>query len=269
MADPGGPVAALPMYDWPEVRWATDALWAALRDRLRADGVPAPEGLERGLSAEEGWLHPGLLFGQTCGWPYVRQLRGAVMIVATPGYTADGCAGTDYCSMILVRRDEPADRMAGMAGRTAAVNSPTSLSGWLALKLAAAAARTAIGRVVLSGSHRESLRLVARGEDDLCAVDAVCWELACAHEPATAEALRVLATTPPAPALPFICAGATDAATLAALRRALAAVLADPALAEVRAALLLSGAMSTDARAYDRVLALERAAGGTGFGAVV
>ena len=37
-----GAGAALPMYDWPELTDATDRLWAALRDGLRAEGVAAP-----------------------------------------------------------------------------------------------------------------------------------------------------------------------------------------------------------------------------------
>jgi hypothetical protein len=32
-------IAALPMYDWPEVRPETDAEWAAIRDRLRKEGI--------------------------------------------------------------------------------------------------------------------------------------------------------------------------------------------------------------------------------------
>ena len=40
----------LPMYDWPELRDATDGLWAALRDALRAEGVAAPEALSRDIS---------------------------------------------------------------------------------------------------------------------------------------------------------------------------------------------------------------------------
>ena len=42
-----GGVAALPMYDWPEIAPATDRLWAALRDHLRAAGVAAPDALTR------------------------------------------------------------------------------------------------------------------------------------------------------------------------------------------------------------------------------
>ena len=38
-------VAALPMYDWPEVRAETDALWAAIGDGLRNAGLDAPAGI--------------------------------------------------------------------------------------------------------------------------------------------------------------------------------------------------------------------------------
>ncbi|MGN6537639.1 MAG: phosphate ABC transporter substrate-binding protein, partial [Mesorhizobium sp.] len=36
-------IAALPMYDWPEVRAEVDAQWARLRDALRRRGVDAPD----------------------------------------------------------------------------------------------------------------------------------------------------------------------------------------------------------------------------------
>jgi len=35
------------MYDWPEVRAATDEIWHALRDWLRGRGFDAPDELER------------------------------------------------------------------------------------------------------------------------------------------------------------------------------------------------------------------------------
>ena len=36
-------IAALPMYDWPEVRGETDALWVKIRDALQARGIAAPD----------------------------------------------------------------------------------------------------------------------------------------------------------------------------------------------------------------------------------
>ena len=37
-------VASLPMYDFPEIRWATDALWQGIARHLRrhgVDGIPS------------------------------------------------------------------------------------------------------------------------------------------------------------------------------------------------------------------------------------
>src|SRR5262245_2042348 len=42
-----GLVAALPMYDWPDVRAETDAQWERLRDELRLRGIDAPERVAR------------------------------------------------------------------------------------------------------------------------------------------------------------------------------------------------------------------------------
>ena len=64
-------IAALPMYDWPEARAAVDGFWAAVRDRLRARGIDAPEALSREIGLTEGWTHPRLVLGQTCGLPLV------------------------------------------------------------------------------------------------------------------------------------------------------------------------------------------------------
>ena len=47
-------VASLLMYDQPDVvQRANDALWAALRDRLRARGLDVPDALDRTVKAIE------------------------------------------------------------------------------------------------------------------------------------------------------------------------------------------------------------------------
>ena len=245
------------MYDWPEVRAATDTLWAAIGDRLRDAGIQAPRSLKRSVSPDQLWHAPDLVFGQTCGYPYAKSLRGIVRLIATPCHHADGCDGPFYSSVLLVRADEPATSLGAMAERLAAVNNPMSLSGCLVLRAALAAANIDNLRGLMSGSHRESIRMVADCDADLCAVDAVCWALARAHEPALAARLRVLDRTPPMPALPYICAAATSDKTVDHARAALTDALADPAQADACRALHLGGAMPLDDRDYDAVLALE------------
>src|SRR5208337_3099340 len=63
------PIAALPMYDFPEIAAANDALWAAIAAGLKARGVGAPARLTRGEDIAALWRDPGLVFGQTCGYP--------------------------------------------------------------------------------------------------------------------------------------------------------------------------------------------------------
>lgn len=246
------------MYDWPEVRAATDALWSGIAAHLRTAGIDAPSRLERALGLQELWRHPGLVLGQTCGLPYVLTLRGAVQLVATPCYTAEGCAGPDYSSAILVRADDAAADLEALDGRVAAINDPMSLSGSLALRTVQAECTTppTFSGVRESGSHRASMRMVADGTADVCAIDAVCWALAQRHMPEVTRRLRVLTWSPPAPALPFICATGIDTA---AVRGALQQAMADPDLVEARAALLLDDVAVLDDSAYDRVVAMAEA----------
>ncbi len=63
-------IAALPMYDRPELTGATDRYWALIRDGLRARGVDAPDTLWRGEDDLMAlWLAPDLVLAQTGGLP--------------------------------------------------------------------------------------------------------------------------------------------------------------------------------------------------------
>jgi ABC-type phosphate/phosphonate transport system substrate-binding protein len=130
-------VAALPMYDWAEVRPQTDALWVRIRDALRAQGIDAPERLARtnadlpavpgGIRDDAGrviasdpatlppgaldvrvlWHHPKLIFAQTCWGPMELGLAEHVRVVGQPDYSAfEGGQGELYSSAILMRRGE-------------------------------------------------------------------------------------------------------------------------------------------------------------------
>jgi hypothetical protein len=118
-------IASLPMYDLPEIRWATDAWWRGLAKHIGIEGS-----LERGPDHFRPWRDHDLIFSQTCGYPLTHEFHGRLRLLATPHYAADGCAGPLYCSLILAR--EPIDP-AALRGRVAAFNSPDSMSGMLAL----------------------------------------------------------------------------------------------------------------------------------------
>src|SRR5215212_2622471 len=98
--------ASLPWYDFPEIRPATDLLWASLSRNLRVRGFrDTPDKLDRSTAYESQWASGRLLFSQACGYdvllPYSTHLR----IVATPAYTAPGCSGPCYTSFAVVHKD--------------------------------------------------------------------------------------------------------------------------------------------------------------------
>lgn len=254
-------LASLPMYDLPEVRAATDAWWAGLAGHFRDQGLDeVPEALERGGDWQGIWREPGLLFSQTCGYPLMTQLAGAVRVVATPAYALETCAAGHYCSVLVVRADDPAETLAELRGRTAAVNSHESQSGYNVLRYMLAPlaeGRPFLRNVVVSGGHAASLAAVAEGEADVAATDGVTFALLRRYRPDALEGLRVLTQSPTAPGLPYVTAAATSDDELAKLRAGLAAACADDALSAVREALLLRGVEVFPEGAYGRILDME------------
>ena len=241
-------IAALQMYDWPELRAATDAWWAGLARHL---GVDFP--LSRPDDFTAPWFRDDLLLGQTCGYPFTHALNGKVTLIATPHFAADGCAGADYRSILFAREKKP---LAAYRGSIAAVNTPDSMSGMLALKsVFAPFAETGrvFARAVETGGHLASLTAVREGRADVCAIDCVCVGLARRCRPSALEGLIEIARSPAVPGLPLI----TRRGEVGKIRDALSSAFADPALADAREALLLTGFSVLDAKAYDRILALE------------
>jgi len=246
--------ASFPMYDLPEVRWATDALWAAVAARLSAAGIAPAPALGRASSLADLWTDPALLLSQTCGNPYVRHYRDRLRLVATPCYAAPGCDGPRYRSLLVVRADAPGDRLADFHGAVCAVNEWGSLSGWVALAAALPEPPNRFFRAALiTGAHADSMAAVAAGQADIAAIDCVTHALLQRHRPAATVGLRVIGRTALAPALPLVTRRDTDDATVAALQSALRGALADPGLAEARAALLIEGIEILGEADYDAI----------------
>lgn len=214
-------IAALQMYDWPEIAASTDAFWARVAAGLAAEGIAAPAALARPANLAEAWTDPALLLGQSCGLPYVSGRCGGAVPVARPVYAAEGCGPGTYCSALICRAGEegPLD---SFRGRRVAINEIGSQSGCHALADAVLPLGDAFfAEVVLTGGHRASAGAVARGEADLAAIDAVAWALLGEVDPATRARLSVIGWTAEMPALPFITAGA-HAGRASAVFRALA-----------------------------------------------
>ena len=261
-------IAALPMYDPPELQAANDALWTAIRVRLESDGVDAPERLTRGLPLEAIWSDPRLLLAQTCGYPLVTTLRDRVGMVATPCYGAPGCDGPLHRGVVVVRQNDPATILADLRGRRYALNDPASNTGMNLIRALIAPlthGEAFFGAVTVTGAHAASAEAVAAGEADVAAIDCITFTLLQRLRPSTTRWLRVLAWTAPSPGLPLVTAAATNAPTRAALSRALADLARDPSLRETRAELLLESFDVLPVSHYEAVLDLERSAVAHGY----
>ena len=227
--------AALPMYDWPEVRPATRAFWAALRDRV--PGLPElshPEDYDDLLAI---WRDRATLMTECCWGTVDLGLCTAQQILAQRNY--DGIRGGEgpfYRSALVMRPGRigegvPADPgpgaviPAGLGGLRWAANQRDSRSGWLGV---AEDAALSAEEVLWTGAHRVSIREVAAGRADIAAIDCLSWQLALDHEPAARD-LIVVGWTAPRPGIFFTTGLDTPAPLVAALRAALLALGQHPA----------------------------------------
>lgn len=255
-------IASLPMYDLPEVRWATDAWWAGLARAFRAEGVAdVPDCLTRTGPYHGAWADPNLLFSQTCGYPLVRGFANHLRPLAAIRLAIDGCDGIDYHSLVMVRAGSDARTLADLRGAVWAFNNSDSQSGMSAMRHTVAPfARGGrfFARAIETGGHRASMVMVKSGAADVCAVDVATYTLALRYAPEIPEGLRVLARTAAAPGLPYVTRIEADDDLVRRMRAGLAAAAADPDLAEARAALLIAGVAVVERDDYERVDAMER-----------
>jgi ABC-type phosphate/phosphonate transport system substrate-binding protein len=262
------PIAVLPMYDFPWTAAANDALWASISVQLNEAGVLAPARLTRGGDLAARWRHPGLIFGQTCGYPYMTDLRETVTLIATPEYSFHGCDGASHRSVIIRHAGDPRRALGEFRGTVAALNAQDSNTGMNLFRatIAPIAGGAPFFRATfVTGSHEASLEAVAEGRADLASIDCVSFALIGRGRPELVERVVVLAESPASPCLPFIASGSLPPSTIAAVREALFAALDDSNLAETREALGLAGARILAQPDYDRVLAFERAAIAAGY----
>ena len=174
------PIAVLPMYDFPWTAGANDALWASISARLTEAGVQSPTRLTRGGDLAALWRRPGLILGQTCGYPYVTGLKDAVRLIATPEYGFPGCEDTSHRSFIIRGGRDPRRELGEFRGATAALNAHDSNTGINLFRatIASVAGGAPFFRAILvTGSHEASVEAVAEGHADLASIDCVSFAL--------------------------------------------------------------------------------------------
>jgi ABC-type phosphate/phosphonate transport system substrate-binding protein len=233
------------MYDLTELRAATDTWWSGLARALRREGIEdVPDALTRDLHTEDIWRCENLLLSQTCGYNMIDRWSSRLTYVATPCYTAPGCEGPLYSSVIVVPAASSAQTVSDIRGLRCVINGYGSHSGCNALRATVAPlARDGrfFGSVVVSGGHATSVSMLQRGEADVAAIDCITYTLMARVRPRLAERLRVVGRTVLAPVGPYVRGRAQSGDFVARLRNGLAEAMLDPRLADAREDLLLGG----------------------------
>lgn len=233
------------MYNLPEMRAENSAFWLAVRteaERLGVEGLPDGSDFERKPVPDE--IEPDTIFTQVCGWPLQTIYAGQAVVLGVPMYDAAQCGGPNHAGLFVVHRQAAYASVADLRGCGFVFNSVHSNSGMnLPRRVIAsiAAGQSFFGSIVETHSQPANLERVARREADATCVDCVTYAFFARHRPDVAANLRLLAATPPTPAIPFVTAAATPAPIRAALAEALARVGSAPEWAGVRAGLMLHG----------------------------
>jgi len=262
-------IAGLPMYDFPEIREATDGFWTLLADALRTRGIRnVPPRLERPQNLIKFWSNPNLLFGQTCGYPLSIGLCGKAQLVATPCYDAPGCEDYRHGSFLVVPKDRRLTSLSETQGLVCAINMRDSNTGMNLLRASIAkigGKAPFYSKIIETGSHRKSLMMVARDEAQVAAIDCVSFAHFTKLEPALIEKIRVIGQTPLTPSLPFITSGETSAEYLDHLRGALIDLVRQTPRPPCLNTLMIRDIVILPPSAYDLILELERESARAGY----
>ena len=250
-------IASLPMYDFPEVRDATDALWQVMAGHLLREGVVhTPPQLVHDEHLNDLWSDPELFISQCCGYDIVHRYQHRLQVLATPCFDVPGCCDNNYASIIVVPEHSPYRDVVDMYGTVAAVNGPDSHSGTNALlALVAPFARDTkfFSEVKISGSHAASLETLQKGEADVASVDCVTYALLRRYRPRAVAGTRALGLTYAAPAPPYVTRTTIDRDTVTRMQNALLATFDDPATVDARRVLFLTGIDLTSVQTYQRI----------------
>lgn len=261
--------ASMPMYDLPEVRPALDAFWSRIADNLAIEGLAwIPEGLTHGRPVRELWSDPDLLISQCCGFDLVKRYRGKLRPILAPRFTAPGCDGCRYCSIVVVSSESRCRSLEDLRGTVCVVNGLESHSGMNALR-ALVAPLNREGRffsaVKASGGHCDSLAMVGGGVAEVAAIDCVTFALLRRHRPESVTGVRPLCMTASVPGIPFVTRADLADELVALLRAALVEALNTPELTEERETLMICGQDELDLSDYEQIIAAEQEAAKLGY----
>jgi phosphonate transport system substrate-binding protein len=206
-----------------------------------------------------------------CGLAYVEINRDGPVLeaLAAPVLQGGRYGGRPvYFSDVIVRRDSPWQSFADLRGRSWAYNEPLSHSGYGAPRyrlVQLGETRGYFGRVLQSGWHDESIRLVCSGAIDASAIDSQVLAVTFRDRPELASRLRVIDTLGPATIQPVAADARLPAALKEAIREVLVRMGDDPGAREQLARGFVGRFAAVDDTGYEDIRAMRGACEAAGF----
>lgn len=260
-------------------------------------GMPVYDEMARYFSKRLGWdvkvvsnlsytesdnmLERGVIqLGFVCGLPYVRNVAQdhyelmAIPVMAMKAGTFADAKGYDdipgkYYSYTIVRKDSPLNTWADLKGKSYAFSEMTSNSGYNLprAKLVSLGFRdwTYFSKVIVSGSHEESIRLVASGAVDASSVDSLVLDYDRMQQYAAAHNVRIIDHLGPAGIPPLVISKKADQSIKQPLTQLLLAMHHDPDGKRILEKALITRFDPPSDKNYDDIRAYEKAAVNAGF----
>lgn len=171
-------------------------------------------------------------------------------------YSAPGCSGSKYASVIVVNDDSKYDDVLEMRGNVGVINGPESQSGANSL-FSLVAPKCSDGKffskVVASGSHVASLALIQRNKADVAAIDCITYALLQRYRPSALTGTRRLGYTYAAPAPPYITRKEQRPDCIRRFKLALSSAFANPTTRAIGQDVYLSGVETASIVNYNRI----------------
>lgn len=202
-------VVTLPMYDFPELRTATSRLLEKITSNLSDVGWPVRSlfgDFSDHASLVSHWLDPNTALSQSCGLPYLEELRDHAQVLGTFLWRGVSERTGRYRSVLIVRHDDPRT-VDDLAGAQPVINNPESLSGWCSLGAGLGDlgyAAVDFPTAIRSGAHSRSVDMVATGVADVAAIDGATFRLLERYRPSVLKNVRGISLGPVIPATPLI-----------------------------------------------------------------
>ena len=263
-------IASARMYSWsPSAAAAWHRLLAWVAKTAEVDLTLLDQ--SDPTSLDELWQRDDMGCVFMCGYPWaLRRDRPRLLAAPVPSPARYGNQPI-YFTDFVVRADSPFKTLEDTFDHRLAYSVENSHSGYNAARHHLLAYRTATRRTLYADTlgplvaQRRVLDAVIDGRADVGPVDSYLLDLWRSHLPEVAAAVRVIATTEPAPSPPLVASPTIAEDVCARLRAALLEAHCDPTLIPILAALQLARFVDAAPARFDVFLERQRAAESAGY----